>query len=313
MLNFFDNREQKNAFLKAFKEVNKEKTSTNKTTATTVPTVEPVSAPRYTGFDNKPSSEVVDLKHFKDWRKTTKVSSNNPVYTDDLFKAPLSKFDDEKTEEKPIKSVFADASKRTSASKYIVDDKASDRELFDDIDSFLASRKSSSTSEKTNSADGKSTSEKTFSAEEISSAKSTFAKMFEAVPKKQESPVLEPVTDTEEELSKNPFVFGESQPEESLPEVTVEVGDGKTLKVIPRKQESTEKQNERKPFVLDIVIDKSKTAPAKEEKPVQEVVQPQIAPVVSEKPQPKKTVNRKPRGKNKRRFDADVIGAVDWR
>ena len=27
----------------------------------------------------------------------------------------------------------------------------------------------------------------------------------------------------------------------------------------------------------------------------------------------KKVVNRKPRGKNKRRFDADVIGSVDWR
>lgn len=48
-----------------------------------------------------------------------------------------------------------------------------------------------------------------------------------------------------------------------------------------------------------------------------EIAKPEIKPVVGEMAEPKKpakkVVNRKPRGKNKRRFDADVIGSVDWR
>ena len=97
--------------------------------------------------------------------------------------------------------------------------------------------------------------------------------------------------------------------EQKLPEVKVEVEQAK--------------KEETKPVVVNvrendtpktIVTSSNNSEPVRVE--IKLHTEPRVAPAPVQKPAvaPKKKVtNRKPRGKNKRRFDADVIGSVDWR
>jgi len=62
---------------------------------------------------------------------------------------------------------------------------------------------------------------------------------------------------------------------------------------------------------LNTLINKS-FADAEEESKKKPELKVEVIDFSDEKPK-KKSVNRKPRGKNKRRFDADVISSVDWK
>ena len=78
-----------------------------------------------------------------------------------------------------------------------------------------------------------------------------------------------------------------------------------TLNDLIRNQKAKQQETQKSENVVKIeVVD---FADKKEEPKVEAVKE------EPKKEEPKKVVNRKPRGKNKRRFDADVISSVDWK
>lgn len=87
--------------------------------------------------------------------------------------------------------------------------------------------------------------------------------------------------------------------------------DNKDLK--EKEPISEPKENKIKIEVIDFNKDKPKVS-EEPKKVVKKDEQVKIVPVKKVDAQKKsKTTNRKPRGKNKRRFDADVISSVDWK
>lgn len=318
MFDFFDSLEKKRAFKKALEEVREENKEQSKTGVSRVysnQSVEKVpSQARYTGPFNKPSSSVVDLKHFKDWRKVEKVQSNNPVYDADMFKSSLTKNEPEKEEPKPEPKPAPSSSKvepvfkSSPVSKYVSSASDEDRNSYGDFDDFFTK------STKIVEPEKKKTTNK-FSDDDVAKAKSTFARMFEDIEKKRKAneakkPIVPPVTKDEikeEDEAEEDFILARKKPEQEQkkPEVKVHVVQDKlTLRAEPR-------ENNEHPKVSVSATPNANTIDIKiHTVPVTAPAKP-VAPAV--KPAVKKTINRKPRGKNKRRFDADVIGSVDWR
>lgn len=307
MFNFLDSSEKRKAFKIAYNEIKKENSIKSNSPKVAPITGDKEYSPRYTGAYNKPASDVVDMKHFKDWRKTTKVASNNPIYKDDLFKSPLIMNDDE-PEQKPIKSVFSTPNKRTNALDFLSDDKGSEMTLDTDFDSYVTNKKDKPKEEK-----------KTYSKEEIASAKNAFASLLS----NSEKPKSKEQQESSNANRSTPFVFAE--PKKSLPEVKVEVEEDKPGLRAIKKEDSIQSQANKRPFVFEMAVEKKvetqpKVAEVKEQPALPEfkvapaIVVPEAKPLPkTTTPVQKKPVNRKPRGKNKRRFDADVIGSVDWR
>lgn len=264
---------------------------------------------QFSGAYAKPSSEVVDLKNFKNWRKIERVESNNPVYKDDLFKSSLSKSgrndngNSRKEEELEPNS--------SSVSNFIGKKQNNERKTSTDFDSFIVDKQRSGR-------------KKLFSDEELDKAQSAFMKMVEDVEKKKKEREERLLKEKEQQANKvvEPV---EEEPELKMPEIKVEVEPEKpTLKVIRKDEEETkpikektieiiqktsgESENsaeKKKPLILDITLEKRPNGSV------------QVVKKVESTPEKPKTVQkqttRKPRGKNKRRFDADVIGSVDWR
>ncbi len=262
---------------------------------------------QFSGAYAKPSSEVVDLKNFKNWRKIERVDSNNPVYKDDLFKSSLSKSgrndngDSRKDEELEPNS--------SSVSNFIGKKQNNERKTSTDFDSFIVNKQRPGR-------------KKLFSDEELDKAQSAFMKMVEDVEKKKKERE-ERLLKEKEQLSNKVVEPVEEEPELKLPEIKVEVEPEKpTLKVIRKEEEtkpikektieiiqktSGESENsagKKKPLILDITLEKRPNGSVQVVKKVEST---------PEKPKPVQKQTRKPRGKNKRRFDADVIGSVDWR
>ena len=323
MFDFFDSLEKKRAFKKALEEVREENKEQSKTGVSRVysnQSVEKVpNQTRYTGPFNKPSSSVVDLKHFKDWRKVEKVQSNNPVYDANMFKSSLTKNEPEKEEPKPeskpepkpapsSSKVVEPVFKSSPVSKYVSSASDEDRNSYGDFDDFFT--KSTKIVEPE-----KKVATNKFSDDDEKKKKSTFARMFEDIEKKRKAneakkPIVPPVTKEEikeEEEAEEDFILARKKPEQEQkkPEIKVQVVQDKpTLRAEPRENNEQPKVSVSATPNANTIDTKIHTVPATAPaKPV--------APAV--KPAVKKTINRKPRGKNKRRFDADVIGSVDWR
>lgn len=283
MLDFFDNLEKKKAFKKALQEIKEEDDAKSKNTVTRVYGKNEQTT-RYNGHFSKPATEVVDLKHFKDWRKVDKVESKNPVYDLNLFESPLKKVEPEQKKAEPV-------FKGSSVSNYISKQDGQDRKTYSDFDEFFAKRNIGS-SEKVETKN-----KQTFSDEEVAKAKNTFSRMFEDVERKRKAKKQadKQHEDDKDEIDLILSKMEEKKTEQKLPEVKVEVED----KI----------KEEPKP-ILTIVAKPEQ----KHEETVLHAVQKSEPTVQVSKPAvAKKVVNRKPRGKNKRRFDADVIGSVDWR
>lgn len=111
----------------------------------------------------------------------------------------------------------------------------------------------------------------------------------------------------------NPPVDEAKQPEQNKPKETKNQFTLLYEEMQRRKAEAAKKEAEKAEALKQSEV---KSEPVATPAPVEPVKQkPEIVQVVEiaqEKKEVKK-VNRKPRGKNKRRFDADVIGSVDWR
>ena len=295
MLDIFDSLEKKKAFKKALQAVKDEDRDKSKNTVSRV-YGESEQTARYNGPLSKPATNVVDLKHFKDWRKIDKVESNNPVYDSNLFDSPLKK--SEPAQQPKAEPVF----KSSPVSNYVSKPANQDRKTSSDFDDFFAKRNIKA-SEKVEEK------KKTFSDADVEKAKSTFSRMFENVEKKKQAKINAD-KELEEDKAELDLILAkmkEKKTEQKLPEVKVEVGQTK---------------QEPKPVVVNvrendapktIVTSSNNSEPVRVE--IKLHTEPKVAPAPVQKPAsaPKKVTKRKPRGKNKRRFDADVIGSVDWR
>lgn len=288
MLKSIKSIEHKRALKKALKEIEgnhqvKSSTASN----SNVSKVYSRDTTRVNSAFTKPSTEVIDLKEFKNWRKVEKVESNNPVYRDQLFKSSLSKNDEQ---------FFDDVvQKPINVSSFVGNQTNEERKPSTDFSKYFAEKRKNDV-EKESSQKAKNENEK------FESAKSTFAKMFEEVEKRKQlakqnrqEKVEDEVRETEktqEDVDETELVLQKSETiEEKLPEVKVEIEEAKPkLKVLPKEpeQEKIEKAEPKQHVSVDV------------SKPVASTTV-------------KKQVNRKPRGKNKRKFDADVVGSVDWR
>lgn len=297
MIDIFDSLEKKKAFKKALQEVKQEDSAKYKNTVSRV-YGESEQTARYNGPLSKPATDVVDLKHFKNWRKVDKVESNNPVYDSNLFDSPLKKSEPE--QQTKAKPVF----KSSPVSNYVSKPANQDRKTSSDFDDFFAKRNISA-SEKVEEK------KKTFSDSDVEKAKNTFSRMFEDVEKKRQAKIAAE-KELEEDKAELDLILAkmkDKKSEQKLPEVKVEVEQAK--------------KEETKPVVVNvrendtpktIVTSSNNSEPVRVE--IKLHTEPRVAPAPVQKPAvaPKKKVtNRKPRGKNKRRFDADVIGSVDWR
>lgn len=322
MFDFFDSLEKKKAFKKALEEVREENNLQSKTGVSRVYSNENYesvqSQKRYTGSFSKPATGVVDLKHFKDWRKVDKVQSNNPVYDSTMFKSSLTKNEPEIEQKKPEqKKVEQPESKKVEpvfksspVSKYVSSSLDDEKDSFDDFDDFFKKNTKIVEPEK----EKKKTPSYQFNEAEVAKAKSTFARMFEDIEKKRKAneeknapAPVKPQENKEEEEEKEDFILArkKQEPEKTNPEVKIHVVDDKpTLRAEPR-------PNNEKPKVLVSATPNANTIDIK----IHTVSEPARTKTTESatKPAVKKTINRKPRGKNKRRFDADVIGSVDWR
>lgn len=288
MLKAIKSIEHKKALKKALKElennhhVNKRSTDSN----SNVSKVYSRDTSRVNSAFTKPSTEVIDLKEFKNWRKVEKVESNNPVYHDQLFKSSLSKNDDQ---------FFDDVvQKPINVSSFVGNQTNEERTPSTDFSKYFSEKRKINV-EKESSQKVKNDDEK------FESAKSTFAKMFEEVEKikqlakqNRQEKVEDEVRETDKtqaDVDETELVLQKSETiEEKLPEVKVEIDEAKPkLKVLPKESEH-EKILKAEPKHVSVDISK---------------------PVSSTTV--KRQTNRKPRGKNKRKFDADVVGSVDWR
>lgn len=315
MLDFFDSLEKKKAFKKALQEVKNENQSKSNNTVSRV-YGESSQTTRYNGPLSKPATDVVDLKHFKDWRKVEKVESNNPVYDSNLFGSSLKKADQENSTLKTEQTF-----KSTPVSNFVSKPENQDRKASSDFDDFF-SKRNIGASEKVEQ-----NKKQTFSDEEVSKAKNTFSRMFEDVEKKRKAK-----EETDKQLAKDKAMLSEiltemeaKKSEQKLPEVKVEVEDEKQ-----KQQESKANGTQNGVATVDIKNNVSNNSSKPEtikvkirvntdnnKAVVNQAVVPPVPSVNSSTAKPttqlKKVVKRKPRGKNKRRFDADVIGSVDWR
>ena len=285
MLDFFDKLENKRAFKRALKELEKENKKTNQTqnisrvyTSSQSSTVNYGEAQIEPAFKTKrtlgkPSSEVVDLKNFKDWRKNDKVESKNQVYNGRLYKdfAKKSYFDDDEfTLGDPVVTTKEETLRQHDTYK-----NQSDQET-----KLVDLLSNSNEEEKEPAVD--------------------FASYFLNRNASKQTEV--------EKLQEN------SQKSDNIKQDTSHVNKDSESKT--QREEKTSQKN------ADMVEDarakfNKMLSELKNNKPEEEKQKPEIK-VEIEKPktvkQPQKEAKkRKPRGKNKRRFDADVVTSIDWR
>lgn len=307
-IKFIENKKAFKTALKQMKNKNESKNNVSQIYGNGSRVEKAFASAQYSGAYAKPSSEVVDLKDFKNWRKIEKVESNNPVYNDDIFKSSLSR--SEKNHNENSQKDEELEPNASPVSNFIGGKQNSQRKASNDFDSFFVDKQRVERKRR-------------FTDEELEKAQNEFKKMIEDVEKKKrEKQQRDAVAKAQ---ANNVVEEIQEEPELKLPEVKVEVEPEKpTLKVVRREEEekkplkektieiiqkssgeSSNSTEKKKPLILDITLEK---------KPNGSVQIVNKTESTSEKPRTvQKQTTRKPRGKNKRRFDADVIGSVDWR
>lgn len=291
MLDFFKDKAKRKAFKQALKEVEQETTLSSHekhTKDTSIQRVykseakEEVVVGTYKMRTqlSRPETTAIDLKHFKDWRKVDKVESKQPKYIDKrpplIFKDPDEDFDDVAFEEE-----FDEPKKKIPGGEF----KKPEPEVEPSSEpvSTLDIAKSIYPKEIDKNKDMSSS----------SYMKENAKKDFGTLSLKDMLASIAPDT------VKN---YEEKKREESL-------NDKKII------EEEKKKAVETKIKVEVVDFEKPKKVltpkPLVKEEPKKEEPKPEPKP--EPKTEPKKPVNRKPRGKSKKRFDADVISSVNWK
>jgi len=287
MFSFVDNYLNKKAMMRAIKEIDLEQEASRPDVSKvikereyqTVSDVDSFSVLKKRTAINKPLTTAVDLKDFKDWRDVKKVDSKNPIYE------PKKRFtfdiDEDDDGEQPTIDFPGLKPKKVSESKPVVNEKV-----------FGSSGEDEKIEKDTNI--------NTYFKEKfgiINRLKSDTKNEF--VNNKVEENITDIKQENKEEVKKEEVLKTERK-KTSLNEMLA-----KKLKENPdllNKLKANESKTEEKPQILDSESNKIKI---------------EVVDFTEKKPEPpkpvKKTVNRKPRGKNKRRFDADVISNIDWK
>jgi len=287
MFSFVDNYLNKKAMMRAIKEIDLEQEASRPDVSKvikereyqTVSDVDSFSVLKKRTAINKPLTTAVDLKDFKDWRDVKKVDSKNPIYE------PKKRFtfdiDEDDDGEQPTIDFPGLKPKKVSESKPVVNEKV-----------FGSSGEDEKIEKDTNI--------NTYFKEKfgiINRLNSDTKNEF--VNNKVEENITDIKQENKEEVKKEEVLKTERK-KTSLNEMLA-----KKLKENPdllNKLKANESKTEEKPQILDSESNKIKI---------------EVVDFTEKKPEPpkpvKKTVNRKPRGKNKRRFDADVISNIDWK
>lgn len=297
MLDFFKDKTKRKAFKQALKEVEQETasishakqtkdTSITRTYQSEAKVEEVHGVYKIKSPLKKPETTAIDLKNFKDWRKVETVESKQPKYVGSPRPTVLKQPDEDDIDFTEHKKTIpgGEFKKPEPEVEPSQGEQVSTLDLADSIYAKQEAKKKdlSSASYAKEQADQ---SFKRKSLREMMSVVSpdTVAK-YDA--KKEEEKRL-----TEKKL------IEEQQKKQAETRIKVEVVDF-----------------EKKPAKVEAPKPVVKPEPKVEPKPAVKV-EPAPQPKVEEapKPAPKKTVNRKPRGKSKKRYDADVISSVNWR
>ena len=287
MFSFVDNYLNKKAMMRAIKEIDLEQEASRPDISKvikereyqTVTDVDSFSVLKKRTAINKPLTTAVDLKDFKDWRDVKKVDSKNPIYE------PKKRFtfdiDEDDDGEQPTIDFPGLKPKKVSETKPVVNEKV-----------FGSSGEDEKIEKDTNI--------NTYFKEKFGIINRLNGDTKnEFVNNKVEENITDIKQENKEEVKKEEVLKTERK-KTSLNEMLA-----KKLKENPdllNKLKANESKTEEKPQILDSESNKIKI----------EVVD--FTEKKQEPPKPvKKTVNRKPRGKNKRRFDADVISNIDWK
>ena len=302
MLDFFKDRLKRKAFEQALKEVEQETTSTSRekqTRDTSIQRVyksevkeeEVIGTYKIKSPLSKPETSAIDLKHFKDWRKVDKVESKQPKYIDkrpplEFKRAP--DYDDVYLEEE-----FDEPKKKLPGGEF----KKPDPELepsAEPVSTLDLAREiypNSSKEQKDMNASSyiKDNARKEFGKMSLRDMLTSIApdtvENYENRKKEEEKKIIDEEKKKAVETRIKVEVVDFDKPKKVL-----------SPKPIPKEEPKVEEKKE----------------PQKEPK-VEVKPQPKTVVKATPKPTTKKTTTRKPRGKSKKRFDADVISAVNWK
>ena len=290
MLNFFKDRTKMKAFKQALKEVEQETASLSRAKQTKDTSItrtyqseakieEVHGTYKIKNPLKRPETTAIDLKNFKDWRKVDKVDSKQPKYIDKpspiVFKEPE---EDDFENFEPKKTIPGGEFKKPEPEiePLTSNEQVSTLDLAESIYGNKTGAKKDLSAETYLQEKERQNFKRKSLREMMSIVAPDSVKEYD---KKQEEKKL-----TEQKL------LEEQQKKQAETKIKVEVVDfEKPVKVISSK-----------PI--------EKPIPKPEPKP--EI---KVEPKVEQKPAPKKATTRKPRGKSKKRYDADVISSVNWR